>query len=241
MTRRLSLCALFGLAAMVAAAPILLERLQAQQPPGIDIILTNGKIVTVDDQFRIAQAVAVRGDRIAAVGSNAEITKLAGPGTRRIDLRGRTVLPGMIDNHAHFQEEGAYWTMELRFDGVDTRKRALELIAAKAKATPNNGWVYVLGGWSPDQFTDDKREFTREELDKVAPNNPVFLQFTRWAQYLNSKAIEVLGLDKMTEPWIEASRASRGAISCSTRPRSSTSRTAARPTCRWSRSPETRN
>jgi len=175
--------------------------LQAQQA-GADLILFNGKIITVNDTFAIAQAVAVRGNRIVAVGSNADVNRLAGPNTQRIDLRGKSVMPGFIDNHAHFQEEGAYWTMELRFDGVDTRKRVLEMIAAKAKATPNGGWVYNLGGWSPDQFTDDKRDFTREELDKAAPNNPVFLQFTRWAQYLNSKAIETLGLDKMNEPWI---------------------------------------
>ena len=182
--------------------------LQAQQTPA-DIILTNGKIITVNDTFQIAQAVAVRGARIIAVGSNADITRLAGPNTQRIDLRGKSMVPGFIDNHAHFQEEGAYWTMELRFDGMDTRKKVLDAIAAKAKATPNGGWVYNLGGWSPDQFSDDKREFTREELDKVAPNNPVFLQFTRWAQYLNSKAIEQLGLDKMTEPWIERDASGR--------------------------------
>ena len=180
----------------------------AQQAPA-DIILFNGKIITVNDTFQIAQAVAVRGDRIVAVGSNADITRLAGPSTQRIDLRGKSVVPGFIDNHAHFQEEGAYWTMELRFDGMDTRKKVLDAIAAKAKATPNGGWVYNLGGWSPGQFSDDKREFTREELDKVAPNNPVFLQFTRWAQYLNSKAIEQLGLDKMTEPWIERDASGR--------------------------------
>jgi predicted amidohydrolase YtcJ len=182
--------------------------LQAQQTPA-DLILTNGKIITVNDTFQIAQAVAVRGSRIVAVGSNADITRLAGPNTQRIDLRGKSMVPGFIDNHAHFQEEGAYWTMELRFDGMDTRKKVLDAIAAKAKATPNGGWVYNLGGWSPDQFSDDKREFTREELDKVAPNNPVFLQFTRWAQYLNSKAIEQLGLDKMTEPWIERDASGR--------------------------------
>ena len=182
--------------------------LHAQQTAA-DLILTNGKIITVNDTFQIAQAVAVRGSRIVAVGSNAEITRLAGPNTQRIDLRGKSMVPGFIDNHAHFQEEGAYWTMELRFDGMDTRKKVLDAIAAKAKATPNGGWVYNLGGWSPDQFTDDKREFTREELDKVAPNNPVFLQFTRWAQYLNSKAIEQLGLDKMTEPWIERDASGR--------------------------------
>jgi len=182
--------------------------LNAQQAPP-DVILTNGKVITVDDRFSIAQAVAVRGDRIVAVGTTADITKLAGPSTRRIDLRGRSVVPGFIDNHAHFQEEGAYWTLELRFDGVDSRAKALELIAAKVKAAGPGQWVFNLGGWSPDQFTDNKKPFTREELDKVAPNNPVFLQFTRSAQYLNSKAIELLGVEKMNQPWIERDASGR--------------------------------
>jgi predicted amidohydrolase YtcJ len=172
------------------------------QQPAVDTILTNGKIITVDDQFSIAQAVAVRGDRIVAVGTNQNITRLAGPSTRRIDLRGRSVVPGLIDNHAHFQEEGAYWTLELRFDGVDSRKQALEMIRAKAKTAGAGKWVFNLGGWSPDQFTDNKKPFTREELDQVSPDNPVFLQFTRSEQYLNSKAIEVLGLEQRKEPWI---------------------------------------
>jgi predicted amidohydrolase YtcJ len=175
--------------------------LGAQQAPP-DVILTNGKIITVDDRFSIAQAVAVRGDRFVAVGTTQDITRLAGPNTRRIDLRGRAVVPGMIDNHAHFQEEGAYWALELRFDGVDTRKRALELIRAKAKENGAGKWVFNLGGWSPDQFTDNKKPFTREELDQVAPDNPVFLQFTRSEQYLNSKAIDAIVLEKMTQPWI---------------------------------------
>ena len=174
-----------------------------QSAPAPDTILFNGKIITVDDQFSIAQAVAVRGDRIVAVGTNQNIQRLAGPNTQRIDLRGRSVVPGLIDNHAHFQEEGAYWTLELRFDGVDSRKQALEMIRAKAKTAGPGKWVFNLGGWSPDQFADDKKPFTRDELDKVSPDNPVFLQFTRSAQYLNSKAIDVLGLEQRKEPWIE--------------------------------------
>ena len=192
----------------VAWIPLVLVAITASmvvkaQQPAADLILSNGKIITVDDRFSIAQAVAVRGDRIVAVGPNQDINRLAGPSTRRVDLRGKAVVPGMIDNHAHFQEEGAYWTLELRFDGVDTRKQALELLRAKAAATPNGGWVFNFGGWSPDQFSDDKKPFTRDELDKVAPNNPVFLQFTRSQQYLNSKAIDTLGLEKRAEPWIE--------------------------------------
>ena len=180
--------------------------LQAQQPPPqagpADTILTNGKIITVDETFSIAQAVAVRGSRIVAVGTNQEITRLAGPNTRRIDLRGRSVVPGFIDNHAHFQEEGEYWTLEQRLDGVDTRKQALALLVAKAKEKGAGQWVFTLGGWSPDQFRDDKKPFTRDELDKYLPNNPVLLQFTRAETYLNSKAIEAIGLEKRTEPWI---------------------------------------
>ena len=171
--------------------------------PAVDLVLTNGKIITVDDRFSIAQAVAVRGDRIVAVGTNQDIARLAGPNTRRIDLGGRSVVPGLIDNHAHFMEEGVLWTVELRLDGIETRKQAIEMMRAKASSLPPGQWVYTLGGWSPDQFTDDKRPFTREELDKIAPNHPVLLQFTRAETYLNSRAIEVIGLEKMTDSWIK--------------------------------------
>ena len=194
--KRLLVCAL-----LVAGAIGVSMSLYAQQAAP-DIILTNGKIITVNDQFAIAQAVAVRGSRIVGVGTSQDITRLAGPATRRIDLRGRSVVPGFIDNHAHFQEEGAYWTLETRLDGVDSRKQALEMLAARAKARGPGQWVFTLGGWSPDQFTDNKKPFTRDELDQALPNNPVLLQFTRAETYLNSKAIEAIGLDKRTEPWV---------------------------------------
>ncbi len=113
----------------VAGASMLVK---AQQPTA-DIVLTGGKVITVDEKFSIAQAVAIRGDRIVAVGTNQQINALAGPNTRRIDLRGRSLMPGFIDNHAHFMEEGAYWTEELRLDGVDTRKQAWAMIQARAK------------------------------------------------------------------------------------------------------------
>ncbi|HWV93425.1 MAG TPA: amidohydrolase family protein, partial [Vicinamibacterales bacterium] len=186
--------------------------LSAQQPafaqgsgaagPAPDTVLFNGKIITVDDRFSITQAVAIRAERVSAVGTSEEITKLAGPNTRRIDLRGRTVTPGFIDNHAHYMEEGVLWSVELRLDGIETRKQAIEMIRAKAKSLAPGEWVYTLGGWSPDQFTDDKRPFTRAELDALVSDRPVLLQFTRSETYLNSRAVEVIGLEKMTEPWI---------------------------------------
>ena len=176
--------------------------LVSAQQPAADIILSNGKIITVDEKFSIAQAVAVRGDRIMAVGTSQEINRLAGPNTRRIDLRGRSVTPGFIDNHAHYMEEGAYWTEELRLDGVESRKQAFDMIRARAQAKGPGTWVFTLGGWSPDQFADDPRTPTRDELDAVAPNNPVFLQFTREQTFVNSKAIEVTGMEALKEPWV---------------------------------------
>jgi hypothetical protein len=196
-----------AVAVLLAIVGALVTHAQQQSAP--DTVLFNGKIITVDDRFSIAQAVAIRGDRFLAVGTNGEITKLAGPNTRRIDLQGRSVTPGFIDNHAHFMEEGAYWQLELRLDGVESRKQALEMIRARAKEKGPGPWVFTLGGWSPDQFADDPRPFTRDELDRVAPDNPVFLQFTREETYINSRAIEAVQLDAVKDPFVERDASGR--------------------------------
>jgi predicted amidohydrolase YtcJ len=197
--------AIAGALYLLSAAPAALYA----QTPAPDTILTNGKIITVDGRFSLAQAVAVRGDRIVAVGTTQDIARLAGPNTARIDLGGKSVVPGFIDNHAHIMEEGRIWLEELRLDGVTTRKQALEMIRAKAATLKPGQWVYTLGGFSPDSFTDNAKDFTREELDAVAPNNPVQLQFTRCCTYVNSKIIEVMGLDKKTDPWIQRDASGR--------------------------------
>ena len=188
------------------------QRVSATGP--VDVILTGGQVITVDEKFTIAQAIAVRGERVVAVGSNEDISSLAGPATRRIDLAGRAVVPGMIDNHAHYMEEGVLWTDELRLDNVTTRAQAIEMMKAKAASLPPDRWVYTLGGWSPDQFTDDKKSFSREELDGIVSTHPLLLQFTRGETYMNSRAIEVLGLETRTEAWIkrDASGRSTGVI-----------------------------
>lgn len=159
-----------------------------------DVILTGGKVVTVDERFSIAQAVAVRGDRVLAVGSNQEISRLAGPATRRIDLRGRTVLPGLIDNHMHLLRAATTWELELRWDGVYSRSQALETVRARARALGPGQWVFNFGGWTTAQFADDPRSFTREELDRVAPDNPVALQESYYQVFLNSRGLEALGI-----------------------------------------------
>src|SRR6202165_212087 len=121
-------------------------RILLGQQSAPDLVLSNGKIVTVDERFRIAQAVAIRGGRIAAVGSNQEIAQLAGRNTRVIDLRGRTVIPGLIDNHMHLLRAATTWLRELRFDGVESRKQAIEMLRARVKAAGTGGGVSHIGG-----------------------------------------------------------------------------------------------
>jgi len=191
MTRRTAVTAVVGVA--IASA---FSVLRAQRPPSADLLLTNGKIITVDERFTIAQAVAVRGDQIIAVGTNQEVTRLAGPGTRRIDLRGRAVIPGLIDNHMHLLRYGTTWRYEVRWDGVESRKEALELLRARTQAEKPGAWIYNLGGWAIEQFADDPKPFRREELDRIAPNHPVFLQASYYEAYLNSRALQALGIDQ---------------------------------------------
>ena len=156
----------------------------AQTRPA-DIVLVNGKIVTVDDRFTIAEALAIRDQRIVAVGSNAEIEKLKGPQTRTIALGGRTVIPGLIDNHSHWIRAAEH--NELRFDGVTTRKRAVALLTERVRAAKPGEWIAVLGGWSEQQFTDEERGFPRAELDTIAPNNPVVLQSVYNTAFLTAR------------------------------------------------------
>ena len=165
----------------------------AQAP---DTVLVNGKIVTVDDRFTIAQALAIKGERILKVGTTAEVEALRGPQTRVIDLAGRTVIPGLIDNHAHWVRAAEH--DELRFDGVTSRQQALKMLADRVHSVPAGEWIVVLGGWSEEQFTDESRGFSLEELDRIAPNNPVVLQAVYNHSYLNSVALIAAKIDAGT-------------------------------------------
>jgi predicted amidohydrolase YtcJ len=196
---------LLGLMSAAAGAAVVVH---AQQPIA-DVVLTNGKIITVDNRFTIAQAVAIRGDRFIAVGSNADINKLAGPNTRRVDLGGKAVIPGLIDAHAHLMRGAETWTTEARFDDVASRKQALDIVRAKAAELGPGKFVYNLGGWSYDQFTDNPTPLTKAELDAAAPNNPVYLQFSRCCAFMNSKAVDLLGVDAIKQPWVERDAAGK--------------------------------
>jgi predicted amidohydrolase YtcJ len=178
------------------AIPVRASRAQA---PAADFLLLNGKIITVDPLFRTAQAVAVRGDRIVGVGTTEAMRALAAPGARVVDLQGRTVIPGLIDNHGHYARAAQTWMREARLDGILSREQAMEKLAAKAKAAAPGDWVLVLGGWSEGQFADAPRGFTRDELDRIVPNHPAYLQVNYSHAYANSLALKAAGYDDKSE------------------------------------------
>ncbi len=168
----------------------------AQSAGTADTILVNGKIATVDDRFTMAQALAIKDRRIIASGSNDAVRKHAGASTRVIDLKGRTVVPGLIDNHSHWIRAAEH--DELRFDGVTTRALAVKMLGERVAAKKPGEWVVVLGGWSEEQFTDEVRGFPLAELDTIAPNNPVVLQSIYRHSYLNSTALKMAKIDETT-------------------------------------------
>jgi predicted amidohydrolase YtcJ len=168
----------------------------AQGAGTADTILINGKIATVDDRFTMAQALAIKDRRVIATGSNDAVRKHAGASTKVIDLKGRTVIPGLIDNHSHWIRAAEH--DELRFDGVTTRAQAVKMLAERLATKKPGEWVVVLGGWSEEQFTDEVRGFPLAELDAMAPNNPVVLQSIYRHSYLNSTALKMAKIDDNT-------------------------------------------
>src|SRR5215204_1462533 len=181
---------------LILTAVLLVSITSRAHAQSADTILVNGKIVTVDDRFTIAEALAVRGGRIVAIGTTADIGKFKGPQTRVIDLGRRTVIPGLIDNHSHWVRAAEH--DELRFDGVTSRQQALKMLADRVSKTKPGEWIAVLGGWSEEQFTNDPRGFPKEELDRIAPNNPVVLQAVYIHCYLNSVGLAAAKIDGST-------------------------------------------
>jgi predicted amidohydrolase YtcJ len=161
----------------------------------VDTIVTNGKILTVDDRFSIVEALAIDEGRIVTRGTRQEVARYAGPKTQVIDVGGKTVIPGLIDNHFHLTRAADTWHNQTRFEGVDSRRKALETLAAKAGSMEPGEWIFVQGGWSQRQFADAPGGFTLEELDRVAPKNPLFVQEGYSVIYANSLALKAVGLD----------------------------------------------
>ena len=182
----------------------------AQAP---DTILINGKIITLDSRSTVAMGLAVRDGRITATGSTDDVRKLAGPSTRVIDLRGRTVIPGLIDSHLHAIRAALSFSTEVNWIGARSIEEGLGRIRAAARAMKPGSWLIVAGGWNVQQFEEDRRP-TQAELTAVAPNNPVYVQLGYGWAMLNPLAHKALGLTNESDlpPGGRFERDSNGAL-----------------------------
>ena len=138
-------------------------------------MLLDGKIVTVDADNSLREALAIRDGKILALGSTAEIRRLAGPATRVVELGGRTVIPGLIDSHLHAVRAALSFSTEVNWIGARSLREALQRVSEAARRRPPGSWLIVAGGWNELQFTERRRP-TQAELETAAPSNPVYVQ-----------------------------------------------------------------
>jgi predicted amidohydrolase YtcJ len=176
-----------------------------------DLILHRGLFTTLDRGNPTASAVAIKDGVFVAVGHDSEVMKLAGSSTRVIDLKGKRVLPGLIDNHLHIIRGGLNFNLELRWDGVRSLADAMSMLRRQVEITPAPQWVRVVGGFTEHQFAE-KRLPTIDELNAVAPDTPVFLLHLYDRAILNGAALRAVGYTKNTPepPGGEISRDASG-------------------------------
>jgi predicted amidohydrolase YtcJ len=160
--------------------------------PGADMLLFNARITTQNLAQPEASALAVKGGRVYAVGSDADVLSLKGNNTTVIDAEGRRLIPGINDSHTHLINEKAS-NYNVKWDGVPTLTRALEMLSEQAKRTPKGQWVKVIGGWSPHQFSE-RRMPTLDELKTAVPDRPFIVQYAYNQAFLNDLAMKELGV-----------------------------------------------
>ena len=172
------------------------------QSPAPDLILRNGKVVTLDDRVPNAEALAVRGDRIVAVGSSAQLVRMAGPQTRVIDLGGRLAIPGFIEGHGHFTGIGEF-RLSLNLREARTWDDIVEQVALAARNAKPGEWI-VGRGWHQSKWTRAPEPNTdgfpvHAELSKVSPDNPVILRHASGhAAFVNAAAMAAAGITAST-------------------------------------------
>jgi len=161
-----------------------------------DIILFNAKIAT-NTVPSFVESIAVKDGKVTAAGTDDEILRQRGPATQVIDLKGRTVIPGLNDSHMHPIRGGLNYNLELRWDGVPSLADALRMLKEQAARTPPPQWVRVVGGWTEFQFAEGRMP-TLAEINAVAPDTPVFVLNLYDRAWLNGAALRAVGYTKDT-------------------------------------------
>jgi predicted amidohydrolase YtcJ len=158
-----------------------------------DTVLFNGKILTVDKEFSVREALAIAHGRVLATGTSSAMKQLADDKARLIDLGGRTVIPGLTDGHIHGIRAALTFGTEVNWIGVPSLKEALEKIRAVARTQKPGSWIVVAGGWTEEQFAE-KRRPSPQEVAEAAPDNPVYIQHLYDWLLLTPKAMEALNI-----------------------------------------------
>src|SRR6201995_1197114 len=162
-----------------------------------DLILYRGLITTPDRGNPTASAGAIKDGVFTADSFDHDVVKHAGFATKLVDLNGRRVLPGLIDNHLHIIRGGLNFNMELRWDGVWSLADAMAMLKQQVAITPPPQWVRVVGGFTEHQFVE-KRLPTIDELNAAAPDTPVFILHLYDRAILNAAALRAVGYGKDT-------------------------------------------
>jgi len=160
-----------------------------------EYVLTNGRIITVDGDNRIAEAVAIAAGRITAVGTSRQVSRLAGARTQMIDLNGRTVIPGLIDTHIHAIRDALTYSRTIDWADVRTLADALQTLRNAAQSTPPGNWLLVTGAWDIHQFVEGRTP-TPAELDAVSADHPIYVQHQFSSATMNRAAVQALALSR---------------------------------------------
>jgi len=172
------------------------------QQEGADLVITNGKVITVDDGIPQAQAVAVRSDRILAIGSVADVRRYVGPSTQVIDVQGQLVIPGFIEGHGHFTGVGEA-QLNLKLMPTTSWDQIVSMVAEAAKTAKPGEWI-IGRGWHQEKWTSRPNPNvegfpTHASLDAVSPNNPVLLTHASGhASFVNARAMEISDINRST-------------------------------------------
>ncbi len=166
-----------------------------------DLLLVNGRVLTMDAAGTETEAVAVRGDSVVAVGTTAEIRELAGSRTQVVDLAGRTTLPGLADCHVHLAGDAAqHGFVDVRDFFTDVRSLAdiTDRMRERARMTPPGEWVVARGSPMQEFRMAERRRLTREDLDRAVPDRPAFVFFGAHITMANSRALADRGINRDT-------------------------------------------
>ncbi|WP_245777030.1 amidohydrolase [Sinomicrobium oceani] len=163
-----------------------------------DLIVHNAKVAVMDTDRTITEAIAIKDGKVLETGANEEILKLKNESTKIIDAHGKTIIPGLNDSHLHLTRGGRFFNAELRWDGVKSLKKALQMLKEQAERTPKGQWVRVIGGWSPFQF-EEKRFPTPQEINEATGDVPAYVLFLYSRAWLNQAGLDALGIDENTK------------------------------------------